>query len=72
MTIFFQIIPKTLFWGHFGSLLAKIGEKRIFLEKRALPVLNIAIIYHRAKKKKIIIKTHSCEKCRPTDDGDFI
>ena len=37
---FFQKILKTLFWGRFGPLYRKSGQKWIFLEKRALSVFK--------------------------------
>ena len=61
MTIFFQKVQKTLFWGHVGPFLPKSGKKWIFLENKSLLILDIPIIYHRAKNQKKLM-THSWVK----------
>ena len=54
-------IQKTLFWGHFGPFLPKLGQKWIFLVKKDCQFLNIPIIYHRAKNQKKLLN-HFWEK----------
>ena len=68
MTIFFQKIPKTLFWGHFDQ---NWGKMNFPGEKGPVSLKYYNYLLSR-KKKPIKIKTYSCEKCRPTDDCDFI
>ena len=72
MTKFFKKSQKNLFWGHFGHFLPKSGQKRVFLEKRALSVLDIPIIYNHAKNQKKLM-SHFWEKRRTdgqTDNSD--
>ena len=70
--VFQKIQKKTYFgaiWGHF---LAKSGQKRVFLGKRAVSVLDIPIIYNHAKNQKKLM-SHFWEKRRTdrqTDNGD--
>ena len=66
----------------FSPFLPKFRQKWIFLEKRLCQLLNIQIIYHRAKNQKKLI-CHSWRKCwtdgwmgrqteGQTDNHDFV
>ena len=48
----FKEIPKTSFWGHFGSFLPKFRQKRIFLGKRVLSVFKYSNYLPSHKKSK--------------------
>ena len=54
----FQKIPKNLFWDQFQPFMDKFGQRIFSLKKGLCQILNIPIIYHRAKNQKKLM-THS-------------